>query len=121
MKKLIIIPFCLALLFACEEVEQPEQIYINLGDQFKIQLNANWSTGYYWKWKNSHQTSVVDTTGRIYIQSDPGLGGDAGVEEWTFTGKMEGKETLIFTYQQANNNETELLERMEFLVNVASP
>lgn len=120
MKKLIIYPLFIALLFSCEEEEGPEQIHVSVGEQFVIELQANWSTGYSWAWENQQEISVADTIDRVYIQSDPGLGGGAGVEEWTFTGKMEGKETIQFIYRKGSDANSAPLEIREYSVDVTA-
>ncbi len=121
MKKLIVLLLCTAFLSSCNKEAEPLQKFdINVGDQFTIELEANWSTGYSWDWENSLEVSVVDTTGRIYIQSDPGLGGTTGIEKWTFVGKLVGEETLRFVYRKANDEDPEPTEMREYLVDVVS-
>jgi predicted secreted protein len=120
MKKLIVLLLCSAFLCSCNKEEEPLQEFnIKVGDQFTIELEANWSTGYSWDWENSLLVSVVDTSGRIYIQSDPGSG-TPGIEKWTFVGKLVGEETLRFIYRKANGEDQEPSDIREFLVNVVS-
>lgn len=112
---------CIAFFSSCNKEEEPlQKINIKVGDQFTLEMHANWSTGYSWDWENSPTISVVDTTGRIYIQSDPGSGGTPGVEKWTFIGKLVGEETLRFVYRKANYEDPEPSETREYLVDVVS-
>jgi predicted secreted protein len=121
MKKLIVLLFYTASFLSCsEENETLQDFKIKVGESFTIELEANWSTGYSWTWENSPEVYTVDTTGRAYIQSDPGLGGGTGTEEWTFVGKSVGKEILKFYYLKANDQDSDPLKKREYLVNVAS-
>lgn len=120
MKKLIVLLLCSAFLSSCNKEEEPLQEFdITVGDQFTIELEANWSTGYSWDWENSLAVSVVDTIGRVYIQSDPNSG-RPGIEKWTFVGKLVGEETLSFVYQKAYGEDPEPSAKREFLVDVVS-
>jgi predicted secreted protein len=120
MKKLIVLLLCSAFLCSCNKEEEPLQEFnIKVGDQFTIELEANWSTGYSWDWENSQTVSVVDTIGRVYTQSDPNSG-TPGIEKWTFVGKLVGEETLRFVYRKVNYEDPEPSAKREYLVKVVS-
>ena len=121
MKKLIASLLCTAYLFSCTKENEPLQEFkIKVGEQFTIELEANWSTGYSWEWENRQEVFAVDTISRVYIQLEPGMEGSAGVEKWTFVGKDVGTETIIFYYMRANSQDSEPSKTREYLVDVVS-
>lgn len=117
MKKTLILIALIVFLFSCEK-EDPstELIAVNNGETFDIDLTANWSTGYRWSWVNRSCITVADTINFEYVTQDPGLGGSAGTEIWTFLAKSPGEETLIFIYLPPGATGNEEGERMTFNV-----
>jgi len=97
MKYFLIVIF--PLLFSCEK-EDPDHtnIVTRVGEEFKVELEANWSTGYHWFWTNRESITIADSLDLEYIIDDPGLEGSKGKEIWTFLATVKGDETLLFMY-----------------------
>ncbi|HDS06992.1 MAG TPA: hypothetical protein ENO05_05135 [Bacteroides sp.] len=88
----------LAIPVGCDRENNEDLIEAAVGDPFVIELAANWSTGYHWSWTNKDEVTIADTTGMEYVADDPGLGGTAGREIWTFSALKKGEEALQFRY-----------------------
>ena len=71
---------------------------ISVNQSFQIELAANPSTGYSWKWSNQQAISIVDTAGINYVGDNPGLTGSGGKAIWKFKGKKTGVDTLKLEY-----------------------
>jgi predicted secreted protein len=87
------------LLLACQKENIDTTIRAAEGSSFNIQLRANRTAGYHWKWINRDEVTIADTTGLEFIIDNPDLEGSPGTEVWTFKGKIKGEETLSFVYQ----------------------
>lgn len=87
------------LLYACEK-EDPNHtdIVTQVGEKFKVELEANWSTGFHWSWLNRENITIADSLDMEYTIDDPELEGSNGKEIWTFLATATGDETLIFIY-----------------------
>lgn len=88
-----------SIVLSCEKENiAPAQVDVPLGQEFPIELESNWSTGYHWQWVNEGEVSVVDSVGITY-QSEDSLLGVPGIEKWMFRSILKGEETLRFEYQ----------------------
>ena len=71
---------------------------ISVNESFQVELDANPTTGFAWKWTNKDSVSIVDSTGTEYIPDTPALTGSGGKEIWKFTGLKSGTETIKMEY-----------------------
>ena len=100
MKYLAIILASISLISSCVKEEGPEpDIMVRAGENFIVELEANWSTGYSWQWTNRNETTLVDTIDREYIPADTTLG-SRGLETWTFMALTPGDALLKFSYME---------------------
>jgi len=117
MKKIIIIASIIILVLSCEkETGVPEIIETTTGETFKVDFEANWSTGYHWVWKNRDNITVADTTDLEFIPDDPGVEGSPGTEVWSFIAKQKGDQVLRFAYQRVGTSGDDDLETEEIRV-----
>ena len=112
MKKFISVIVLSVMILSCEKEEKAEVFHIKKEMAFTIELEANWSTGYGWKWENREEVVAVDTTGREYVDFDSSLVGTPGVEKWTFIGKATGRDIIRMVYQRSGDSEQ--LETREY-------
>jgi predicted secreted protein len=107
-----------SLIASCEkESITPEQVHVPLGQEFNIELESNWTTGYHWEWVNAGEVSVLDSMGITY-QSKDSLLGAPGIETWMFKSILKGEETLNFEYRSSQGTDTLASASKEFLINV---
>jgi len=88
----------------CQVTAEPptdkENVHVLVGEEFKISLESNPSTGYTWSLAESLPTWLV-LVDKTYIATNPGLPGGGGTEYWTFRATAPGSETLAFRYMQS--------------------
>ena len=116
-KFILLLGICFFISSCEKESITPEKVDIPLGQEFPIELESNWSTGYHWQWVNEREVSVVDSTGITY-QSEDSLLGVPGIEEWMFKSLLIGEETLKFEYRSPQVTDTMALVTREILINV---
>ena len=101
---------------SCEkENVTPNQVDVPLGQEFSIELESNWSTGYHWIWINEGEVSVVDSKGFTYLP-EGSLLGNSGIEKWMFKSILIGEETLKFEYQPPQGSDSDTLVIKEILI-----
>ena len=101
---------------SCEkENSTPEQFEVPLGQEFSIELESNWSTGYHWVWINEGVVAVVDSAGITFLP-EGSLLGESGIEKWKFKSILEGEETLMFEYQSPQGTDSNAPIIEEFLI-----
>ena len=71
---------------------------IAVGENFKVELVSNPTTGYSWRWVNKETVSIVDSVGFDYSPEDDALVGSGGKEIWKFKGVKTGVDTLKLEY-----------------------
>lgn len=86
-----------------EEFEtQVEELSMKVkkGEKFKISLEANLTTGYYWG--ISFDCGCIEFVGLEYVQNDPNLAGSPGQQVFEFKALEETEGTeLIFPYERS--------------------
>ena len=120
MKKIYFLLALLPLFASCEKENPALADYtVQVGEEFKIELEANLSTGYHWSWMNRESVTISDTVDFEYVIDDPGLEGSGGTEIWTFLATSTGMDTLKFVYLApgSTGNEGDLTEEFSVLVN----
>ncbi|MEA1975545.1 MAG: protease inhibitor I42 family protein [Bacillota bacterium] len=70
------------------------------GNQIKIILNENPSTGYLWEY-NISDKMIIELIKNDYISSDSNLIGASGKREYTFKFLKDGNATIMFNYKRS--------------------
>ena len=76
---------------------------------FKVNLVANPSTGYTWKWCNRNDIDIADSLSTYYtpLNSDPQILGGSGTETWNFKAIKSGTQIIKLEYCRSwENNST---------------
>ena len=107
MKKLLSILFASALtLAACggnptESAVQPlnisepgKSIEVSAGNEFKIIIESNPSTGYHWDLVGALDESIVQFVSRDYRADEPVMPGSGGKDVWVFQAVAAGETTI---------------------------
>lgn len=124
---LYILALCTVLAIACTGGEAEPTVHTNpadtirimKGEQFKISLKANPSTGYWWQFVKEIDTMVIELMEREYIP-DPNpdnLVGRGGHDQWRFKGVKKGATSVSLRYLQPWDS-TSVAETVEFYVEV---
>jgi len=110
----IILIFNLLFFTSCKKQENDADYTLSIGKTMNIELEGNWSTGYFWYWENNNAITIVDTLRREYVAA-PGIG-RAGKEIWTFIAIKKGSEKLVFAYKRTS--ETTHESKKEFFITI---
>lgn len=111
MKKLLTVLFASALaLAACggkatEPAVEPlnisepgKSIEVAAGNEFKIVIESNPSTGYHWDLVGALDESIVQFVSRDYRADEPVMPGSGGKDVWVFQAVAAGETTITLGY-----------------------
>ena len=73
-------------------------IQVNSGDEFKIVLSANPSTGYHWEITSNIDGGLLENISEDYVADEPVMPGSGGLSVWTFKALNAGETALKFGY-----------------------
>jgi predicted secreted protein/ribosomal protein S18 acetylase RimI-like enzyme len=73
-------------------------ITVRAGEQFKIALPSNATTGYAWRLGAAPEARVLRQIAHEYAPEEPITIGSGGTEVWTFAAVAPGQTTLVFRY-----------------------
>ena len=79
----------------------PTQLAINVGDEIKLSLSDNPSTGYSWKLKQALQNFHATSTYTAHKKEGYLVVGMGGKREFTFKAVNSGEETIHLIYNRA--------------------
>jgi len=77
---------------------EPKPIAVTVGQEFKITLQYNASTGYQWEFAKPPDEKFLKLVGTEYKRPDSKFVGAGGDEVWTFKAVAEGKTALELGY-----------------------
>ncbi len=90
---------------------------IEVGQKLRIELDANVTTGYTWKWTNKDSTNnLVKLIKEEYIADKPVMAGSGGTRVYTFEGVKKGKETLTFLHSRSWQKEDKYSTTKKFKI-----
>ncbi len=100
------IAFALLACAACLELSAAEVKPINatVGQEFKIALESNPTTGYQWLLAKPLNESMVKQVGRVYERPNPRQAGAAGCEVLKFNALCEGRTEIHLKYARLFEN-----------------
>jgi inhibitor of cysteine peptidase len=94
-----VLPACLALCWlATAPAGEPMPIAVAVGQDFKVTLPANPTTGYQWGLAKAPDEKLVRLVKSAYKRPDAKLMGAGGDMTWTFKALAEGKTEVKLTY-----------------------
>ena len=97
MKLLITLCLVLGWLLMAAGAE-PKPIAVTVGQEFKITLQYNASTGYQWQFAKPPDEKFLKLLGTEYKKSNSNLVGAGGDEVWTFKAVAEGRTAIALGY-----------------------
>jgi inhibitor of cysteine peptidase len=118
---------CIFIALACSGGEAEPQVHTNpadtiriaQGEQFKISLESNPTTGHQWQFINEVDTTIIQLLEREYTP-DPNpdkLVGRGGKDQWRFKGVKKGATSISLRYLQPWDS-TSVARTVEFQVEV---
>ena len=127
MKKLIVLLCAAALtLAACggkttetpaiEISEAGKNIEVTAGNEFKIVIESNPSTGYHWDLVGGLDGSMVQFVSTEYRASEPVMPGSGGKDVWIFKAIAPGETSITLGYYPPSNDPVEPAQTVTFTV-----
>ena len=113
MKRILFVTLVFALLLsACGGAAKPSNpqvvLPVSAGNEFKVVLASNPSTGYHWEIVGDLDKSVVEFVSQDYKSaSDPNAAGGGGVDTFVFKAVASGQTTITLGYYPPSNNPVE--------------
>jgi inhibitor of cysteine peptidase len=92
------------------------QLEAAAGNEFKIVIDSNPSTGYHWELVEELDESVVEFVSREYRADEPVLAGSGGVDVWTFKALAAGETHITLGYYPPSNDPVEPQQTVLFTV-----
>ena len=91
-------------------------IRVKPGDKFVVILDSNATAGY--SWQAPERTACVSLNSHRYEAPESGMTGAGGRENFEFTARSQGKETLVFHYLRPWEKNTAPAKTETFTVEV---
>jgi len=114
MKKILLLLISILALSACTsggsddvfQISDPaKQLEAASGNEFKIVIPSNPSTGYHWELVEELDETIVQFVSREYRADEPVMPGSGGADVWTFKAVSPGATTIQLGYYPPSANE----------------
>ncbi|HRQ22405.1 MAG TPA: protease inhibitor I42 family protein [Anaerolineales bacterium] len=114
MKKILLLLISILALSACTsggsddvfQISDPaKQLEAASGNEFKIVIPSNPSTGYHWELMDELDETIVQFVSREYRADEPVMPGSGGADVWTFKAVSAGETTIQLGYYPPSANE----------------
>jgi len=129
MKKLLIFLFTTVLLTACSSKAEPpqEKLVISdpaknleaiVGNEFKIVIDSNPSSGYHWELGDDLDESIVEFVSTYYNPKSSVAPGSSGQDVWVFKAMKAGEAHITLWYYSPSNELADPQQKATFTVTV---
>jgi inhibitor of cysteine peptidase len=95
-----------------------KQLEAEAGNEFKLIIESNPSTGYHWELVEELDESVVKFVSREYRAEEPVIPGSGGVDVWVFEAVAAGETQITLGYYPPSNDPVEAQQTVTFIVTV---
>ena len=96
--------------------EPGKSIEVTAGNEFKIVIESNPSTGYHWNLIGDLDANLLQFISNEYRASEPVMPGSGGKEVWTFKALAAGETTITLGYYPPSNDPVEPAQTVTFTV-----
>lgn len=103
---------------AIEISDAGKTIEVAAGNEFKIVIDSNPSTGYHWDVIGELDESIVLFVSNEYRADEPVMPGSGGKDVWTFKAVAPGETTIVLGYYPPSNDPVEPAQTVTFTINV---
>lgn len=93
-----------------------KQLEASAGNEFKIVIESNPSTGYHWELVDELDGNIVEFVSREYRGGQEAMPGSGGVDVWTFKAVAAGKTHITLGYYPPSNDLVEAQQTVLFTV-----
>jgi len=125
MKKLPVILMIVSVILTACRSKVPADLQISdpaknleaaVGNEFKIVLESNASTGYHWGLVGDLDSTIVQLVSNEYKAIGPAVPGKGGEEVWTFKALSAGQTKITLGYYPPSNQPTDPQQTVTFAV-----
>ena len=95
---------------------ESKPIAVTIGQEFKIKLKSNATTGYHWQLAKPPDQKFLKFRGSEYKQPDSKLVGAGGHEVWTFKALATGKTAVALDYVRPWEKDIKPVQSTNFVV-----
>jgi inhibitor of cysteine peptidase len=95
-----------------------KQLEAAAGNDFKLIIESNPSTGYHWELVEDLDESIVKFVSREYRAEEPVMPGSGGVDVWVFEAVAAGETQITLGYYPPSNDPVEAQQTVTFVVTV---
>ncbi|MBI3153468.1 MAG: protease inhibitor I42 family protein [Chloroflexi bacterium] len=92
-----------------------KQLEAEVGNEFKIVIDSNPTTGYHWELVGEMDENIVEFVSRDYRADTPQTVGSGGVDVWVFKALAVGETTIMLGYYPPGDS-TEAQQTVTFNV-----
>ena len=96
--------------------EPGKSLEVTAGNEFKIVIESNPSTGYHWDLIGDLDANLLQFISNEYRASEPVMPGSGGKEVWTFKALAAGETTITLGYYPPSNDPVEPAQTVTFTV-----
>lgn len=82
-----------------------KNIEVTAGNEFKIMIESNPSTGYHWEVIGELDENIVQFVSKDYRADEPVMPGSGGVDIWTFRAVAAGEAAITLGYYPPGEGE----------------
>lgn len=95
-----------------------KNIEVVAGNEFKIIIESNPTTGYQWELIGELDAGIVQFVSKDYRANEPVLIGSGGSDVWTFKAVASGETTITLGYYPPSNDPVDPDQTVTFTVTV---
>lgn len=114
------------LIFICSfslsfaEDSTPEKIIeAQVGQEFRIALESNATTGYQWQFKEPLNETMFKLVNSDYLVDEKNLIGSGGKQIWVFKALKDGETKIFFQYLRSWEKDQPPAKEETFLINIS--
>ncbi len=93
-----------------------KQIEVNAGNEFKIVIDSNPTTGYHWEQIGNLDAAVVQFVSKDYRTEGTPMPGSGGKDVWTFKAVAPGQAAITLGYYPPSNTPVDPAQTVTFTV-----
>ena len=93
-----------------------KSIEVSAGNEFKIVIESNPSTGYHWELIGDLDAAILEFVSKDYRASEPVMPGSGGNDVWVFKALAAGEATITLGYYPPSNDPVEPAQTVTFTV-----
>lgn len=96
--------------------EAGKTIEVTAGNEFKIVIESNPSTGYHWEQVGDLDGNILQFVSKEYRADEPVMPGSGGKDVWTFKALAAGQTNITLGYYPPSNDPVDPAQTVTFTI-----